>query len=48
MNWCLAHANIQANEEVVDGMRERGTHPVVRLPMKQISASSPSNVTLRT
>lgn len=24
-----------ANEEVIDGVSERGGHPVVRLPMKQ-------------
>ena len=26
---------VLANEEVIDGLSERGSHPVVRMPMKQ-------------
>lgn len=26
---------VLANEEVIDGLSERGGHPVVRMPMKQ-------------
>ena len=35
MNWCPALGTVLANEEVIDGLSERGSHPVVRLPMKQ-------------
>lgn len=28
-------AAVLANEEVIDGLSERGGHPVVRMPMKQ-------------
>lgn len=26
---------VLANEEVIDGLSERGNHPVVRMPMRQ-------------
>jgi leucyl-tRNA synthetase len=35
VNWCPALRTVLANEEVVDGKSERGSHPVVRVPMKQ-------------
>ena len=35
VNWCPALGTVLANEEVIDGLSERGNHPVVRLPMKQ-------------
>ena len=35
MNWCPALGTVLANEEVIDGLSERGGHPVVRRPMKQ-------------
>ncbi|MCB0390011.1 MAG: leucine--tRNA ligase [Bdellovibrionales bacterium] len=35
VNWCPALRTVLANEEVVDGKSERGSHPVIRLPMKQ-------------
>lgn len=35
VNWCPALRTVLANEEVVDGVSERGKHPVVRVPMKQ-------------
>ncbi|MCB0366506.1 MAG: leucine--tRNA ligase [Bdellovibrionaceae bacterium] len=35
VNWCPALKTVLANEEVVDGLSERGGHPVVRVPMKQ-------------
>jgi leucyl-tRNA synthetase len=36
VNWCPALGTVLANEEVIDGKSERGDHPVVRLPMKQV------------
>ncbi|MGV3244244.1 leucine--tRNA ligase [Staphylococcus sp. 11261D007BR] len=35
VNWCEALGTVLSNEEVVDGVSERGGHPVVRKPMKQ-------------
>ncbi|MGX7109612.1 leucine--tRNA ligase [Facklamia miroungae] len=35
VNWCEALGTVLANEEIVDGVSERGGHPVVRRPMKQ-------------
>lgn len=35
VNWCEALGTVLANEEVIDGLSERGSHPVVRKPMKQ-------------
>jgi leucyl-tRNA synthetase len=35
VNWCPALGTVLANEEVVDGKSERGSHPVVRMPLKQ-------------
>lgn len=35
VNWCPALKTVLANEEVIDGKSERGSHPVIRLPMKQ-------------
>ncbi|MDP7204755.1 MAG: leucine--tRNA ligase, partial [Pirellulaceae bacterium] len=35
VNWCPALGTVLANEEVVDGLSERGNHPVERLPLRQ-------------
>ncbi|MEE1132893.1 MAG: leucine--tRNA ligase [Caryophanon sp.] len=35
VNWCEALGTVLANEEVIDGLSERGSHPVVRKPMRQ-------------
>ena len=35
VNWCPALGTVLANEEVIDGKSERGSHPVVKKPMKQ-------------
>ncbi|MBL8852027.1 MAG: leucine--tRNA ligase, partial [Planctomycetaceae bacterium] len=35
VNWCPALGTVLANEEVIDGKSERGSHPVVRLALRQ-------------
>ena len=35
VNWCPALGTVLANDEVVDGVSERGGHPVVQQKMKQ-------------
>uniref|UniRef100_A0ACD5TRX5 Uncharacterized protein n=1 Tax=Avena sativa TaxID=4498 RepID=A0ACD5TRX5_AVESA len=35
VNWCPALGTVLANEEVIDGVSERGGYPVVRKPMRQ-------------
>lgn len=35
VNWCPALGTVLANEEIIDGLSERGNHPVVRLPLRQ-------------
>lgn len=35
VNWCPALGTVFSNEEVIDGVSERGGHPVYRKPMKQ-------------
>ena len=35
VNWCAELGTVLANEEIKDGVSERGGHPVVRLPMRQ-------------
>jgi leucyl-tRNA synthetase len=35
VNWCQALGTVLANEEVVDGVSERGGFPVVRKPLRQ-------------
>jgi leucyl-tRNA synthetase len=35
VNWCEALGTVLANEEVVDGVSERGGFPVVRKPLRQ-------------
>ncbi|MEM7455336.1 MAG: leucine--tRNA ligase [Planctomycetota bacterium] len=35
VNWCPALGTVLANEEVIDGKSERGSHPVVRMPLRQ-------------
>ena len=35
VNWCEALGTVLANDEVVNGVSERGGHPVVQRPMEQ-------------
>ena len=35
VNWCPALGTVLANEEVVNGLSERGGHPVERVPLRQ-------------
>jgi leucyl-tRNA synthetase len=35
VNWCAALGTVLANEEIVDGKSERGSHPVEKLPLRQ-------------
>ncbi|HEY8086995.1 MAG TPA: leucine--tRNA ligase [Polyangiaceae bacterium] len=35
VNWCPELGTVLANEEVIDGLSERGGHPVERLPLRQ-------------
>jgi leucyl-tRNA synthetase len=35
VNWCEALGTVLANEEVIDGVSERGGFPVVRKPLRQ-------------
>jgi len=35
VNWCPALGTVLANEEVTNGLSERGDHPVIRRQMKQ-------------
>ncbi|MGB5545084.1 MAG: leucine--tRNA ligase [Polyangiales bacterium] len=35
VNWCAALGTVLANEEVINGLSERGGHPVERLPLRQ-------------
>jgi leucyl-tRNA synthetase len=35
VNWCPALGTVLANEEVIQGLSERGDHPVERLPLRQ-------------
>ena len=35
VNWCPALGTVLSNEEVSDGLSERGNHPVERRPMRQ-------------
>ena len=35
VNWCPALGTVLANEEIIDGLSERGNHPVVRTPLRQ-------------
>ncbi|PID67577.1 MAG: leucine--tRNA ligase [Flavobacteriia bacterium] len=37
VNWCPALGTVLANDEVVNGVSERGGHPVIRKKMKQWS-----------
>ena len=36
VNWCEALGTVLANEEIIDGLSERGAHPVVRRPLRQV------------
>lgn len=46
VNWCPALGTVLANEEIIDGKSERGDHPVVRMPMKQVHVVSFSRLVL--
>ncbi len=35
VNWCPGLGTVLANEEVIDGRSERGSHPVQRIPLRQ-------------
>ncbi len=35
VNWCPALGTVLANEEVINGVSERGGHPVERVPLRQ-------------
>jgi len=35
VNWCPALGTVLANEEVIGGLSERGSHPVQRIPLRQ-------------
>lgn len=35
VNWCPALGTVLANEEVINGLSERGDHPVQRVPLRQ-------------
>ena len=35
VNWCPALGTVLANDEVINGLSERGGHPVERKPMRQ-------------
>lgn len=35
VNWCPVLGTVLANEEVIDGKSERGSHPVERRPLRQ-------------
>ena len=35
VNWCPKLGTVLANEEVIDGLSERGSYPVVRRPLRQ-------------
>jgi len=35
VNWCPELGTVLANEEIIDGLSERGSYPVVRKPMRQ-------------
>jgi len=37
VNWCAALGTVLANDEIINGVSERGGHPVVRKKMKQWS-----------
>jgi leucyl-tRNA synthetase len=35
VNWCPALGTVLANEEIINGLSERGDHPVERRPLRQ-------------
>ena len=35
VNWCEALGTVLANDEVINGVSERGGHPVVKKKMRQ-------------
>ena len=40
VNWCPALGTVLANEEIIDGLSERGSHPVVRAPLLAAAVGS--------
>lgn len=40
VNWCPALGTVLANEEVVDGVSERGGHTVIRKVRSHLCSSS--------
>ncbi len=35
VNWCAALGTVLADEEIINGLSERGSHPVQRIPLRQ-------------
>lgn len=35
VNWCPALGTVLANEEIINGLSERGNHPVIKQPLRQ-------------
>lgn len=35
VNWCPLLGTVLANEEIINGLSERGNHPVIRMPLRQ-------------
>ena len=44
VNWCPALGTVLANDEVKDGVSERGGHPVERKKMKKPNADASSKI----
>ncbi|MEZ4287961.1 MAG: hypothetical protein R3A47_07420 [Polyangiales bacterium] len=42
VSWCPALGTVLANEEVINGLSERGNHPVERVPLRQWSSANHS------
>lgn len=44
VNWCPALGTVLANEEVIDGVSERGGYPVIRKVPQRLLEFSTCNV----